>query len=75
MHYLTTSEAAKRLGVSRRRVSLFIRTGRLKATPLGTALRVSGPQPSAWMISEKDLEEFAALPRPMGGAGIKALAS
>jgi excisionase family DNA binding protein len=83
VRYLTTSEAAKQLGVSRRRVSIFIKTGRLKATPLGTSHRaprflksgqqVPGPQPSAWMIAEKDLERFASLPRPMGGAGIKAL--
>lgn len=83
VRYLTTSEAAVRLGVSRRRVSIFIKTGRLKATPLGTTHRaprflksgkqILGQQPSAWMIAEKDLERFAALARPMGGAGVKAL--
>jgi excisionase family DNA binding protein len=73
--FLTTSQAAARLGVSRRRVSLFIKTGRLKATPLGLAQRSSGFQPSAWIISEEDLREFASRPRPVGGAGTKALAS
>jgi excisionase family DNA binding protein len=46
MEFLTTLEAAARLGVSRRRVIALIEAGRLPATKFG----------KAYMIKEKDLE-------------------
>jgi excisionase family DNA binding protein len=70
---LTTSQAAARLGISRRRVAVLIKAGRLKATPLGESTYPGRTQPKAWLIAEEDLEIFAQLPRPSGGAGIKAL--
>lgn len=56
MEYLTTEQAAKRLGVSRIRVLVFISEGRLKAEKAGRA----------WLILPNDLEEFSKQPRPEG---------
>lgn len=61
--YITTAEAAEKLGVSQRYVSTLIKEGRIKAIPLGRALRGNGAQPAAWMIEEKEIEAFAAIPR------------
>jgi excisionase family DNA binding protein len=63
MDYYTTSKAAKILGVSPKRVSIFIREGRLIAE------KVRG----AWRISAADLHEFARRPRlkPWGKRHLK----
>lgn len=57
---LTTRQAAKRLGISPRRVRALIASGRLPATKHG----------SAWAIQEKDLELVKERPtgRPPKGA-------
>lgn len=74
--YITTAEAAEKLGVSQRYVSTLIKEGRIKAIPLGRALRGNGAQPAAWMIEEKEIETFAAIPRRPPGrpAGSKSKA-
>jgi excisionase family DNA binding protein len=47
---LTTSEAAERLGISRRRVNALINAGQLPARKFNYA----------WMIDENELEAFEA---------------
>ena len=71
MKFITTSEAAVRLGVSRRHVNWLIQQGRIKATPLGSALRGNGAQPALWMLDEKDVEAFAIIPRPPGNPAFR----
>jgi excisionase family DNA binding protein len=46
MEYITTNEAASRLGVSPQRVAILIRDGRLKAEKVG----------GMWLIKPKDLK-------------------
>ncbi len=58
-NWLTTSEAADDLGVTRPRVLQFIYAGRLPATRRG----------HQWMIHRKDLAEFAAIERKTGQPG------
>lgn len=53
---VTTETAATRLGISRTRVQVLIRAGRLPATKIGRD----------WMIGAAELERFAALERPRG---------
>lgn len=53
---LTTPQAAKRLGVSRQRVSALIKAGLLAAEMIGRD----------WLIHDDVLEEFAARHRPRG---------
>lgn len=58
MNYLSTSEAAKELEVSKTRIILLIQAGRLKASRLG----------NVYAIDRRDLEAFKSLPRnPKGG--------
>jgi excisionase family DNA binding protein len=57
--YISASQAAKRLGLSRQRVSVLLREGRIP-------FKVSGGR---YMIKRDDLEQFAAnrpMARPMG---------
>ena len=56
MDYLTTTDAAKRLGVTSQRVGTFIRHGRLPATRIGRD----------WMILSNDLDAFAERQRTNG---------
>lgn len=53
---LTTPQAAKRLGISRQRVSALIKAGLLQAEMIGRD----------WLIHYDVLEEFAARRRPRG---------
>ena len=55
--FLTISEAAQRLGVTRGRVWQFVREGRLKAHKI---------HPRLSLIREEDLEEFAKIKRRNG---------
>ena len=60
---VTTVQAAWLLGLIDRRIRDFCRTGRLG--------RVCGGR---YIIPTQDLLRFAERPRPVGGAGVKALA-
>lgn len=53
MDYLTTEDAAKKLGVSRQRVLALIQTDRLPATKVGRD----------WLILPSDLENFEKRPQ------------
>lgn len=53
---LTTTQAAERLGLSRGRVQVLIRTGRLAAKRVGRD----------WILSAADVDDFALLPRQDG---------
>jgi excisionase family DNA binding protein len=52
----STQECALMLGVRTRRVQQFIKEGRLSAQKIGRL----------WFVREKDLQKFAAKPRPTG---------
>ena len=54
--YLTTAQAARRLGLSQVMVAVYCRTGRIRATRPGRD----------WLIPEAEVERFAAIPRPLG---------
>jgi excisionase family DNA binding protein len=56
MGVMNTAEAAKRLGLSIRRVQTMIQRGQIVAKKLGRD----------WVIEEKDLRAFAACPRVPG---------
>ena len=56
MGVISTSEAARRLKLSLRRVQTLIQRGQLRATKLGRD----------WVVDEKDLQEFARRPRRPG---------
>jgi len=55
MKPITTEEAAKILGVSKRRVTDFCREGRI-------GMRLG----KSWLIDEQECRKFARLPRPTG---------
>jgi excisionase family DNA binding protein len=54
--YMTVSQAAKRLGISRARIHQFIREGRLIAIQPGRE----------YFIARADIDEFSTVPRPPG---------
>jgi len=56
MKYKTTREVATTLGISLSRVQQLIYIGKLPATKIGRD----------WLVTEKDLETFSALDRPVG---------
>lgn len=56
MRLLTVREAAERLGVDVSRIRVLIGAGRLPADKFGRD----------WLIKEKDLSAFAAVPRVAG---------
>jgi len=62
--YVTTAQAAKRLGVSRRRVRQFIKDGRLDAEKPGRD----------WLISRRSLDSFVKVQRKVGRPGTPTLA-
>jgi plasmid maintenance system antidote protein VapI len=51
--YLSQTDAAKRLGLTRQRVSALIKTGNLKAKDIAGRM----------VVSEPELQRFAAVPR------------
>lgn len=53
---LSVAEAAERLGVTRGRVNIFIREGRLPAVRIGRS----------FALRESDVEAFAKQPRQVG---------
>jgi hypothetical protein len=55
-NYVSQAEAARRLGLTRQRVSILVKTGRLKG-------KVIAGHP---VVSEQDLDRFAAIPRHDG---------
>lgn len=55
--YLNVSEAAERLGLTRQRVHALVSNGKLPAQRIGRA----------WVLKEKDVDEFAAKPKDKGG--------
>jgi len=54
-HWIDTTEAVRRLGVTRARVIVFCKQGRLKAIKVGE-----------WRIDPASVAKFAAMPRPQG---------
>ena len=60
MPYLTTEEAAKRLGVSDAYVRRLILDKRLRAR------KVPAPGGGEWLVEERDLYTFTANRRPRG---------
>lgn len=57
MAELTTAEAARRLGITARAVTLLCRRGKIAGTKLGRD----------WFVSAKSVEKYAATPKPKGG--------
>ena len=55
--YFRVTEAANQIGLSRQRVWLYIRDGRLKATENEFGL---------WLISQKEIDRFKATLKPSG---------
>jgi excisionase family DNA binding protein len=60
---LSPSEAARRLGISRKRIYQFIAAGRIAAEPV-----IGG----GITIDEREVERFAALPRRHGRPRVEA---
>jgi excisionase family DNA binding protein len=58
---MTTKEAAEQLKLSERTVRLYIKEGRIKATPFGRS----------WSIDADEVEKFAKVPRIAGWYGQK----
>ena len=56
MKYLSTTQCARILGLSRSRVRYLIIRKQLPATKLGRD----------WIVKEQDLEKFKAIPRKAG---------
>lgn len=56
MQYLSTTEAAARLGIDPSRVRLWCKQGRIRAIKVG----------GNYIIEEAEFERFAAIPRPNG---------
>lgn len=56
--YMSVKEAAERMGVSRQRVNVLIKRGKLGAE------RVSE---RCWLVREADLKAYMAAPRDKGG--------
>ena len=54
--YVSIAEAAKRLGLSPRRVLVLIASGRIRSDRFG----------AAWAISPRELSRFAGMPRAAG---------
>ncbi len=56
VNYVSQTDAAERLGVSRQRVSQLVESGQLKSKEIA----------GRFVISESELERFAAIPRKGG---------
>jgi len=54
--YLSQTDAAEVLGLTRQRVSALVKAGKIKAVPIG----------GRPLISRKELDRFAAIPRKGG---------
>ena len=61
MPTLTTAEAAQRLGITPRAVSLLLRQGKIAGERRNEA---RGP---VWHADETDVDRYAATPKPTGG--------